>query len=58
MLTFPQISGPAPLPPRLSMDEYIAFVQFFMDQADPEKIQAQKQLEEQIEVPFSFPSAP
>lgn len=40
--------------PRLSMDEYLAFVEANMLQCDPEKARLQKKLEENIKVMFSF----
>jgi len=38
--------------PRLSMDEYAAFVEQLLSQADPEKVARQKALEERITTPF------
>jgi hypothetical protein len=40
--------------PRLSMDEYLAFVEANIAQCDPEKARLQKELEEDIKVMFSF----
>lgn len=42
----------ARLLPRLSMDEYVAFLAESMSQADPASIARQKALEKQITVPF------
>ena len=39
-------------PPSLSMDEYVAFVEELLAQADPEQVARQKALEEQITQPF------
>jgi hypothetical protein len=44
--------------PRLSMDEYLAFVGANMLQCDPEKAKLQKKLEENIQVMFSFQNRP
>ena len=38
--------------PRLSMDEYVAFLSEFMIRADPAKADRQKAIEERITVPF------
>lgn len=46
--------NPIPLPPRLSMDEYVVFVEANARQCDPEKAKRQKELEENIQVMFSF----
>lgn len=40
--------------PRLSMDDYLAFVTELMSHVDPIKAARQKAFEEQITVPFSF----
>ncbi len=41
-------------PPSVGMEEYAAFVEQLLAQADPEKVARQKALEEQIAVPFSL----
>jgi len=41
-----------PLPPRLTMAEYGAFVQASLDRTDPGKAARQKAIEERIVVPF------
>ena len=43
--------------PRLGMDEYAAFVDQLLTQADPEKVARQKALEEQITRPFRLDPA-
>jgi hypothetical protein len=43
-----------PVPPRLTMDEYVEFVGASMLLIDPEKARLQKQLEENIQVMFSL----
>jgi hypothetical protein len=40
--------------PRLSMEEYVSFVEANMLQCDPEKVRLQKALEKDIKVMFSF----
>jgi len=40
--------------PRLSMDDYLAFVEANMAQCDPEKARLQKAIEKDIKVMFSF----
>jgi len=40
--------------PRLSMEEYVAFVEANMAQCDPEKVRLQKAMEKDIKVMFSF----
>lgn len=42
------------VPPHLSMDEYVEFVQASMQLVDPEKARRQKELEENIQVMFSL----
>jgi hypothetical protein len=41
-----------PLPPRLTMDEYVVWIQSTLQQADPVKAARQKAIQEQITVPF------
>jgi hypothetical protein len=41
-----------PPPPRLTMDEYVAWIEATLQQADPVKVAQQKALQEQIKVPF------
>jgi len=41
-------------PPRLTMEEYVEFVQASMLLVDPEKARRQKELEENIQAMFSF----
>jgi hypothetical protein len=43
-----------PLPPRLSMEEYVDFIASSLREMDPARIERQKQLEENIEKPFSL----
>ena len=44
------------LPPRLSMDEYVEFVESTMREANPETVARQKRIEKQIRNPFRIPS--
>jgi hypothetical protein len=43
-----------PVPPRLTMEEYVEFVGASMLLIDPEKARRQKELEENIQVMFSL----
>ena len=43
------------LPPRLSMDEYADFVEASLLRCDLSKAARQKEIEEQIQVPFRIP---
>jgi len=51
-LKLPSFSDRDPPPLRLAMDEYVDFVAFTLGMVDPERARKQKQLEEQITVPF------
>jgi hypothetical protein len=42
------------LPPRLSMDEYVVFLEASIRNSNPAHIARQKALEERIRMPFSF----
>jgi len=44
-------------PPRMTMDEYCAFVWGMLQYTPPEQLARQKKLEEQIKVAFAIPSA-
>jgi hypothetical protein len=41
-----------PLPPRLTMDEYVTWIEATLQQADPVKVAQQKAIQKQIKVPF------
>jgi hypothetical protein len=43
-----------PLPPRLTMDEYVVWIQSTLQQADPIKAARQKAVQEQITAPFQI----
>jgi hypothetical protein len=43
-----------PLPPRLSMDAYIDYLETAFPMQDPEQVRRQKEIEEQIDKPFSM----
>ncbi len=43
-----------PMPPRLSMDEYVDFIERSLRQCDPAQARRQKELEERIKLPFSM----
>ena len=45
-----------PPPPTLTMDEYADFIMDSLAHADPDKVLRQKAIEEQIRVPFRYPS--
>ena len=46
--------SPPRLPPRLSMDEYVEFIDRSIREANPEWIARQKALEKQIRKPFDY----
>jgi hypothetical protein len=46
------ISTPNILPPRLSMSEYVDFVEASLRDCDPARVARQKDLEERIRTPF------
>ncbi|MBN1671515.1 MAG: hypothetical protein JXR37_10805 [Kiritimatiellae bacterium] len=43
-----------PLPPRLSMDEYVTWIEESLRNADPRRVERQKAIEEQIKARFSL----
>ena len=43
-----------PLPPHLTMDEYVAWIQASLQQIDPIKAARQKAMQKQISVPFQI----
>jgi len=51
MSRFPATSKPV-LPPRLSMDEYVDFVEISLREVAPARAARQKKLEERIRAPF------
>lgn len=53
-MNFPIMDHPEPKPVRLTLDEYVEFVEFLLRAADVEKLQAQKEFEESIGHPFSL----
>lgn len=44
------------IPPHLSMDEYVAFIEASIKEANPLFVARQKSIEEQITRPFQLPS--
>lgn len=55
VMKFPIISQVSPkLPRSLTLEEYVEFLDFFMKDADPKRVAAQKKREEQISVAFSL----
>lgn len=42
------------LPPHLSMDEYVEFIESSIQNSNPQYVARQKAIEEQIVTPFSF----
>jgi hypothetical protein len=47
-----------PLPPRLSMDEYVDFLEQSWREIGPERIGRQKDLEERVDAAFRIPPDP
>lgn len=56
MIDTPSISGR--LPPRLSMDQYVDFVEASLGNCDPARVAWQKELEERIRTPFRMGDDP
>lgn len=45
-------------PPRLTMEEYVAFIEESLKYADPKQIARQKAIEKRIDKPFSLADEP
>ncbi len=52
MITMDDLRLQHPLPPRLTMDEYVTWIEATLQQADPVKAARQKTIQEQIKAPF------